>query len=125
MDTVLNLLYIGTWSKNNSVSHMKFLPRPRPTARRVAARSHHFSFPSRMKRPRRKRKIVMAPMYIGPAVKGCDPQYRGSWSAIDSAFGTPYSLQTATTEDLSGLTLAPEAPPLKLGIIMFGSSSQP
>ena len=45
IETVLNLLYIGMWSKNSLVNHMKWFPTARNTARIVAASSHHFSFP--------------------------------------------------------------------------------
>ena len=36
----------------------------------AATSIHHFSRPLQRKRPRMKRKTVMAPMYIGPAVNG-------------------------------------------------------
>ena len=53
------------------------LPHARRTAMTVATTIHHFSRPLIRQRPRTKRKMVMAPIYIGPAVKGCGPQYRG------------------------------------------------
>ena len=39
-----------------------------------AATAHHFSLPFQYIRPRMNRKMVMAPMYMGPAVKGWGPQ---------------------------------------------------
>ena len=67
----------------------------------------------------------MAPMYIGPAVNGCGPQYIGIALAISLTFVCPIFFRTATAADLSGSTGPAEEPPLKLGIIRLGSSSQP
>ncbi|CDA95514.1 unknown [Bacteroides sp. CAG:709] len=62
------------YSYQNLVNGMKWLPTPRNMAMIVAAKIHHLSFPSHRKSPRRNRKTVIAPTYIGPAVKGCGPQ---------------------------------------------------
>ena len=70
MDTVRNLLYSGKYLKQKAVNAIKWLPTAIRTAIMVTAKSHHFSLPLYRPRPRMNRKIVMAPMYIGPAVKG-------------------------------------------------------
>ena len=67
----------------------------------------------------------MAPMYIGPAVNGCGPQYSGSDLATWLIFGWLYCRRSLMVSDLSGLTAPAEEPPLKSGIIRFGCSSQP
>ena len=74
IDTVLNLLYIGNRLKQSLVKPIKWLPQASMTAKMLAAMSHHFSFPLQSRQPSRKRKKLRAPMYIGPAVKGCGPQ---------------------------------------------------
>ena len=70
MDTVRNLLYSGRYLKQNAVNAMKWLPTAMNMAMRTAATSHHFSRFLYRPRPKTKRKTVIAPMYIGPAVNG-------------------------------------------------------
>ena len=67
----------------------------------------------------------MAPMYMGPAVKGWGPQYIGIALAMSRTFFCPICFRTWMAADLSGSTGPAEEPPLKLGIIRLGSSSQP
>ena len=74
IDTVLNLLYRGAYSNHSFVNHIKWLPHASMMAMTVAMSSHHFSLPRYRHSPRMNRKTVMAPIYIGPAVKGCGPQ---------------------------------------------------
>ena len=78
-----------------------------------------------MHRPSTKRKTVMAPIYIGPAVKGWGPQYIGRALATSRVFFCPARLSSLIVSDFSGSTACDDAPPLKLGIIRLGSSSQP
>ena len=70
METVLNLLYIGKASKQNFVNDMKWLPTLRNMAKIVITSNIHFSLPLYMNSPRRNKNMVMAPIYIGPAVNG-------------------------------------------------------
>ena len=86
MDTVRNLLYSGRMLKHNLVNAMKWLPTAIRMARMVTASSHHFSRPLYRPRPKMNRKTVMAPIYIGPAVKGWGPQYSGNALAISFRF---------------------------------------
>ncbi len=95
------------------------------TASTVAAASHHFSRPRYRPSPSTKRNSVMAPMYIGPAVNGCGPQYIGSCLAVSLRFFCPAWRSSLMVADFSGFTAPADAPPLKLGIIRLGSSSQP
>ena len=74
MDTVRNLLYSGKTLKQNFVKAMKWLPTAIRMAMTVPTMSHHFSFPLYRNRPRTNRNTEMAPIYMGPAVKGCGPQ---------------------------------------------------
>ena len=74
IDTVRNLLYRGAYWNMKRVKPIRWLPRDSSTASTVTASSHHFSLPSYSSRPSRKRKTEMAPIYMGPAVKGCGPQ---------------------------------------------------
>ncbi len=106
------------------MNHIKWFPHARSTAIIVAARSHHFSLPLKMHRPRIKRNIEIAPIYIGPAVNGCGPQYRGRCLITWLRFGCPACFRSLYVSDF--LSSAPEdAPPLKFGIIRFGVSSMP
>ncbi len=125
MDTVRNLSYRGNTLKHSLVKAIKWLPTAIRTARMVADSSHHFSRPLYRHRPRTKRKMVMAPIYMGPAVKGCGPQYIGRDLATSRTFCCPACLRSFTVADLSGFTAWADAPPLKLGTIRLGSSSQP
>ncbi len=58
---------------------------------RVAAIIHHLSLPLNRNSPRTKRNMVTAPRYIGPAVKGCGPQYIGSCFTVCFTFGLTYA----------------------------------
>ena len=68
--------------------------------------------------------MEMPPMNMGPAVKGWGPQYSGSCLEICFRLGCPARFSSLTVS-LSGPSAPAEDPPLKLGIIRFGSSSQP
>ena len=95
------------------------------TASSVATSSHHFSRPRYRPRPSTNRKTDMAPMYIGPAVNGCGPQYSGNCLAVSLRFFCPARRRSLMVWDFSGFTAPADAPPLKSGIIRLGSSSQP
>ena len=51
-------------------------------------------------------------MYIGPAVKGCGPQYIGKDLAVCFRFFWPYCFRSLIVSDLSGFTAPADAPPL-------------
>ena len=106
------------------VNHMKWLPHARKMAMTEAATSHHLSRPLQSVRPRMKRNMVIAPIYIGPAVKGCGPQYRGICLSVWRRLGWPALLSSfAVSESISS---APDdAPPLKFGISRLGISLMP
>ena len=125
MDTVRNLLYRGKYLKQKAVKGIKWLPTAMRTARTVAAIIHHLFRPLYRNRPSTKRNTVMAPIYIGPAVKGWGPQYIGRLLAVSLRFFCPARLSSWMVADLSGFTAPADDPPLKLGIIRLGSSCQP
>ena len=85
MDTVLNLLYSGAYLKNISENHIKCEPQPSSKANMETPAIHHLYRPLITHRPNTKRKRDTAPRYIGPAVKGWGPQYRGIPLRMDSA----------------------------------------
>ena len=103
---------------------MKWLPHARSTAITVATSIHHFSRPLTRHRPRTKRKTVTAPIYIGPAVNGCGPQYKGMCFRVSLRFGCPALFNSFPVSE--SLSSSPEEdPPLKFGIRRFGISSIP
>ena len=57
---------------------MKFRPQPKNRASKEIPTIHHFMGPLINTSPNTKRKMAIAPMYIGPAVNACSPQYKGN-----------------------------------------------
>ena len=75
LDTVRNLLYIGKWSINQSVSHIILCPHESITVRIVTANNAHFMGPFTIIRPRMNSANINAPTYTGPLVPGWSPKY--------------------------------------------------
>ena len=90
------------------------------------AKIHHFLLPFATNIPSRNRNMVIAPIYIGPAVNGCGPQYSGRWDRVsfNSRPLYPDCLSNWPVAESSSNEPA-EAPPLKFGIIRFGISLMP
>ena len=89
IETVLNLLYIGAYLNQSSVNHIKWLPQESRMASAVAVNIHILSLPLKRKSPSTNRKMLIAPRYIGPAVKGCGPQYIGRAFTVSFTFFCP------------------------------------
>ena len=61
MDTALNLLYPGKWSKNKLLKPMKFLPQANKMDKTVAPKMACLREPFTTNNPKIKRKITIAP----------------------------------------------------------------
>ena len=92
---------------------------------RVATIIHHLSLPLKRNSPRTKRNMVTAPRYIGPAVKGCGPQYIGNCFTVCFTLGCPARRRSSSVAPCFRCGSQDEAPPLKLGISKLGISLIP
>ena len=109
-----------------SVSHIMFLPHESITVKITIGNNHHLIRLSTRNNPNTNRKHTIAPIYTGPEVNGCAPQYNGNWFSFSilSTSGAPREVSFLAVS-LSEPKLAVLAPPLKSGINRVIVSSIP